>query len=142
MKLIIGKLMILIAMGFLIFGNAEVWGENWKFVSKNKVGDESYYDADSVTRPSKGIVRVLTKLVFSEKSVNREVEKLGSSYKDMSHRVMLNEVNCMERKAAFLEVTTYSKKGAILSTIKPNELIWVNIPPGSSGEVVYKLLCK
>ena len=142
MKLMTGKLIIIIATGLLLFGNAEVWGENWKFLLKNKAGDEGYYDADSVTRPSKGIVRVLTKVVFSEKSINREAEKLGSSYKDMSHRVILHEMNCMEKKGAFLEITTYSKKGAILSSIKPNELTWVKIPPDSIGEALYKLLCK
>jgi hypothetical protein len=142
MKLMIGKLIIVIATGLLFFGNAEVWGENWKFVLKNKAGDEGYYDADSVIRPSKGIVRVLTKVVFSEKTINGQVEKLGSSYKDMSHRVILQEMNCMEKKGAFLEITTYSKKGAILSSIKPNELTWVKIPPESIGEALYKLLCK
>ena len=143
MKLMIGKLMVILTvMGLLIFGNGEVWGENWKFVLKNKAGDDVYYDADSVTRPSKGIVRVLTKVVLSEKTVNREVERLGPSYKDMSHRVILQEMNCMEKKGAFLEITTYSKKGNILSSIKPNEATWVSIPPESSGEPVYKLLCK
>ncbi len=142
MKLMTGKLIIIIATGLLLFGNAEVWGENWKFLLKNKAGDEGYYDADSVTRPSKGIVRVLTKVVFSEKNINREGEKLGSSYKDMSHRVILHEMNCMEKKGAFLEVTTYSKKGIVLSSIKPNEVTWVKIPPESIGEALYKILCK
>jgi hypothetical protein len=142
MKLMIGKLIIIIATGLLLFGNTEVWGENWKFVLKSKAGDDSYYDADSVIRPSKGIVRVLTKVVLSEKSVNREVERLGASYKDMTHRVILQEMNCMEKKGAFLEITIYSKKGNILSSIKPNEVTWVNIPPESIGEAVLKLLCK
>jgi Surface-adhesin protein E len=142
MKLMIGKLMIIVATGLLLFGNAEVWGENWKFVLKNQAGDDGYYDADSVIRPSKGNVRVLTKVVFSEKSVNREVEKFGSSYKDMTHRVILFEMNCNEKKGAFLEVTTYSKKGTIISSIKPDEAIWTDNPPKSIGEGLYKLLCK
>jgi hypothetical protein len=142
MKLMIGKLMIIVATGLLLFGNAEVWGENWKFVLKNKAGDDGYYDADSIIRPSKGIVRVSTKVVLSEKSVNREVEKFGSSYKDMTHRVILQEMNCMEKKGAFLEITTYSKKGNIISFIKPDESTWTAIPPDSIGEDLYKVLCK
>jgi len=142
MKLTISKLMIILAIGCLTFGSAEVWGEDWKFVLKNKGGDDGYYDADSLVRPSKGIVRVSMKVVYSEKSLNREAEKLGASYKDLSHRIILLEMNCIEKKEAFLEITAYSKKGKAISSIKPDKPIWVAHPPESIGEGLHKLLCK
>jgi hypothetical protein len=142
MKLMIGKLIIIVATGLLLFGYAEVWGADWKPLRPSKDGDSYYYDASSIVRPSKNIVRGLIKRVYSEKSLNREVEKLGSTYKDMSHRIILWEMNCIEKKAAFIEITTYSKKGAVLSSIKPDKPSWAAIPPESISEELYKLLCK
>src|SRR4030042_4876020 len=142
MKLTIGRLMIILVIGCLAFSSAEVWGEDWKFILKNRSGDDGYYDADSLIRPSKGIVRVSLKVVFSEKSVNQETEKMGQSYKDLSHRIILLEMNCIEKKEAFLEITAYSKKGKAISSIKPDKPIWVAHPPESIGEGLHKLLCK
>jgi hypothetical protein len=138
----IGKLIIIVATGLLVFSYAEVWGEDWKPLRQSKDGDSYYYDASSIVRPSKNIVRGLLKRVHSEKNINREVEKLGSTYKDLSHRIILWEMNCIEKKAAFVEITTYSKKGTVLSSVKPDKVIWAAIPPGSISEDLYKLLCK
>ncbi len=142
MKSTIVKLMIILVLGCIALSDAEVWGEDWKFILKNKGGDDGYYDADSLTHPSKGIIRVSLKVVYSEKSINREAEKLGASYKDLSHRIILLEMNCIEKKEAFLEVTAYSKKGKAISSIKPDKPIWVAHPPESIGEGLHKLLCK
>lgn len=142
MKAIIVKLMIILVMGCIALSDAEVWGENWKFIHKNRAGDDGYYDADNLTYPSKGIIRVTLKLVYSEKSINREVEKSGASYKDLSHRIILSEMNCIEKKEAFLEVTAYSKNGKAISSIKPEKQVWIATPPGSIGESLNKLLCK
>jgi hypothetical protein len=142
MKFITGKLIVILVMGCLAFSYAEVWGEDWKFILKNKVGDDVYYDADSLIRPSKGIVRVTVKVVYIEKNANREAEKLGSAYKDLSHRIILLEMNCMEKKEAFLEITAYSKKGKTISSIKPDKATWIATPPESIGEGLNKILCR
>jgi hypothetical protein len=51
-------------------------------------------------------------------------------------------MNCLEKKATFVEITTYSKKGTVLRSDKPVKISWVAIPPGSSSEELYRLLCK
>jgi hypothetical protein len=84
----LGKLVMIVVTGLLVFGNAEVWGEDWKPLRPSKDGDNYYYDASSIVRPSPNIVRGLLKRVYSEKSINREVEKLGSASKDLSHRTI------------------------------------------------------
>jgi len=142
MKLIVGKLIITVVTGLLVFGYAEVWGANWKFLRMNKGGDNCYYDTDSITRPSKNIVRGSVKIVYSQKSVNREVEKPGPSYKDLSHIIILLEMNCIEKKAAFLETTTYSKNEKIIQSIKVDSVKLVSILPETPGEDLYKALCK
>jgi hypothetical protein len=142
MKLITGKLIITVVTGLLVFGYAEVWGANWKFVRMNKGGDNCYYDADSIIRPSEKIVRGSVKIVYSEKSVKQEIERLGPSYKDLSYIIILWEMNCIEKKAAFLETTTYSKNEQIIKSIKVDTLTWASIVPDTIGEDLYKALCK
>ena len=142
MKCIIGKWIVIVAMGLLFFGNADVWGENWKPLRPSKDGDSNYYDADSITRPSKNIVRGSVKTVYSQKSVNREVQKLGPTYKDLSHKILLWEMNCSEKKVAFLQWTTYTKNGTIIKSIKPEMITWMSMVPETMGEDLYKLLCK
>jgi len=142
MKLMIGKLMITVVTGFLVFGYGEVWGADWKFIRMNKGGDSCYYDVASLIRPSEKIVRGSVKIVYSEKSVNREVERLGPSYKDLSHIIILWEMNCIEKKAAFLEITTYSKSEKIIKSNKVKTITWASIVPDTIGEDLYKLLCK
>jgi len=142
MKLMIGKLIITTVIGFLAFSYVEVWGADWKFLRMNKGGDHCYYDTESITRPSKNIVRGSVKIVYSQKNVNREVEKLGPSYKDLSHIIILLEMNCAEKKAAFLETTTYSKNEKIIQSIKVDSVKLVSILPETPGEDFYKALCK
>ena len=142
MKSRIGRLMIIIVTGLLVLSYAEVWGEDWKLIRKNKDGDSYYYDASNITRPSKNIVRGSVKMVYSEKSINREIEKLGSSHKDFSYRINLWEMNCSEKKVAFLQTTTYSKNGTIIKSIKFDKITWMSIVPDTMGEDLYKALCK
>jgi hypothetical protein len=142
MKLMIGKLIITIVTGLLVFGYAEVWGAEWKFLRMNKGGDSCHYDADSIIRPSEKIVRGSVKIVYSEKSVNREIERLGPSYKDLSHIIILWEMNCTEKKVAFLQTTTYSKNETLIKSVKFSTLTWASIVPETMGEDLYKALCK
>jgi hypothetical protein len=142
MKSMIGKLIIIVATGLLLFGYAEVWGEDWKFIRKSKDGDSYYYDGDNISRPSKNIVKGSVKMVYSEKSKNREIDKLGPSYKDLSYRINLWEMNCIEKKVAFLEITTYTKNGTIIKSIKVDSIKWASIVPETMGEDLYKALCK
>jgi hypothetical protein len=142
MKLMIGKLVIIVVTGLLVFSYAEVWGEDWKFIRKSKDGDSYYYDASGIVRPSKNIVRGSVKMVYSEKNINREIEKLGSSHKDFSYRINLWEMNCSEKKVAFLQITTYTKNGSVIKSIKLDTITWMSIVPDTMGEDLYKALCK
>jgi hypothetical protein len=134
--------LVVIFIGLSILTYAEVWGEDWKFIRMNQSGDNCYYDADSITRPSKNIVRGSVKIVYSEKSVNREIERLGPAYKDLSHVIILWEMNCIEKKAAFLETTMYSKNEEIIKSFKVGSVKMVSIVSDSMGEDLYKALCK
>lgn len=142
MKCMIGKWMIIVVTGLLVFNYGMVWGEDWKFIRNNKNGDSYYYDTSNIVRPSKDIVRGSVKIVYSEKSINQEVQRQGSTYKDLSHRIVLWEMNCSEKKVAFLQTDFYSKKGSIIRSIKLDKITWLTIAPDTMGEDLFKLLCK
>ena len=57
-----------ILIGLAIFGYAEVWGADWKLYGVHE-NFSAYYDAQSITRPSKNIVRVWIRWDWTEKGV-------------------------------------------------------------------------
>jgi hypothetical protein len=65
MKSLLGKLGVVL-IGLAIFGYAEVWGADWKLLGTNEQ-ISTYYDAQSITHPSENIVRVWTRMDFTEK---------------------------------------------------------------------------
>ena len=129
-----------VLIGFLIFGYAEVWGEDWNLYgsSENYLG---YYDTQSITRPSKDIVRVWERFNFTEKGVLDMVRKFGKKYENLSHSIDLSEINCVEKTTRYLSKVSYDNKwGVIYSSSSPQELDFV--VPESLVENLYKEVCK
>jgi len=50
------------------------------------------YDADSITRPSKSIVRVWVKLEYTDRGVIEMVKNVGKNAENLSHAVALDEI--------------------------------------------------
>jgi hypothetical protein len=139
MKSLLGKLGVIL-IGLAILGCAEVWGADWKFYgsTENYLG---YYDAQSITSPSKNIVRVWTRLVWTEKGVLGWVEDLGEKCENLSHTIFLQEVNCAEKKLRLLSETHYDNKGSVIKSFSsPGE--WRFIIPETVTESLYKEICK
>jgi len=131
---------ILVIIGLAIFGNAEVWGADWKlyFVHENLL---AYYDAQSINHPSKNIIRVWTRWDYKEKGVLGWVGKGGKKYENLSQSIILSEINCIEKKVRDMSVTSYDNRGDIIdSSNSPSE--WNFIVPESNGENLYKEVCK
>jgi hypothetical protein len=127
-------------IGLIIFIYAEVWGADWKNYA---VTDYyfPYYDAQSITRPSKNIVRVWVKYNWTEKGIIDCVEKLGKKYENVSHTIALRGINCTEKMARIQSTTYYDNKGGVISsTDSPSE--WSFIIPESVDELLYKEVCK
>jgi hypothetical protein len=129
-----------ILIGLAIFGYAEVWGADWKFYGATE-NYLNYYDAQSITRPSKNIVRVWIKFDYTEKGVMDWVGDFGKKYENLSHSIDLTEINCIEKTIHSLSATHYDNKGgAIYSDSSPTKLFF--IIPESVGENLYKEVCK
>jgi hypothetical protein len=130
-----------ILVGVAIFGYAEVWGADWKLYNSSEKF-MAYYDAQSITHPSKNIVRVWASNSWTEKGVRDMVGSLGKKFMDVRHSVLLWEINCVEKKYHYLAVTSYSNKGDVIYFDDSSPTDWDFIIPESLAELLYKKVCK
>jgi hypothetical protein len=132
---------VLFVIGFTMFANTEVCGEDWKFYSQTAEA-LYYFDAKSETPSDKNVIRVQVRLNFTDKGLNEMVEKFGERYRNISHELNDYEINCADKMFRVLAVTRYSKEGKILLTVSRDEAGWTSIPPDSTSESLYKEVCK
>lgn len=128
-----------ILIGLIIFGYAEVRGEDWVRYGKKKTGSY-YYDRQSVTRQSKDIVGVCNKIVFTNKGVAKIVERLGKSYESVGYVISLKEINCTDKTQHWISSNVYSKKGELLST-PPCNIEWESIIQGTLSDILLQKVC-
>ncbi len=123
-----------VLIGLVIFTYAEVWGSDWKQWIRSSDKSIYYYDIESITRPSKNIVRVWTKYDFDK----------GDKTKDsLDCQLTLYEINCAQRIARQLSVSTYTKEGKLVMEGSGVYLkAWFLIEPESTAEVLLKAVCK
>jgi len=118
----------------------DVYGADWKFLYFYDYSSD-YYDAQSITHPSKNIVRVWTRSDFTEKGKIDAVGRLGKKFENLNHTIDLWEINCVEKMYRTLSGNAYDNKGeAIFFYSSPSE--WNFIVPESRGEILYEKTCK
>ena len=143
MKSLPVKLGAILATGFTIFAYAEVWGADWKLYDSNNLR-KSYYNANSITRPSKNIVRVWVRWNFTEKGVMDMVRSAGKKLEKLEYSISLNEINCEEKTHRFLSSIYYDNNGKMIYTIPSSKLPteWLSIVPESNADNLCKTICK
>jgi hypothetical protein len=130
-----------VLIGLALFTYAEVWGAEWKLYDSNE-DFLCYYDIESITHPSKNIVRVWVKWDFSEKGVMYYMGKFGIKYMSLSHSINLPEINCLEKTIRSLSLTYYDNEGEVIYSFSSPSSKWDFIPPETIGEILYKEVCK
>ena len=128
-----------ILIGLVIFGYAEVWGEDWVRYGKRKIASY-YYNQQSVTRQSEDIVKVWNKIVFTKKGVEKIVERLGKSYENAGYDISLKEINCTDKTQRSISSNIYSRKGELLST-PPYNIEWEPITQGTLSDILLQKVC-
>ena len=123
------------------FGYAEVWGADRKFILGTSTGNW-YYDAESITRPSKDVVKVWEKIVYKEKGIIEMVEKFGKKYESVSYSLAVVEFNCAEKQIQGLSLDDYSTDGKKLFASSHLKEKWSFAVPGSVSGSLYGILCK
>jgi hypothetical protein len=102
---------------------------------------ESYYDTESIiTYLAEDIVQVWSKTIYSDegkKSLQQDFE-----VPDISESKSLQDFNCHTRETRTITAAYYNsfQKEVINAGDKPSG--WMNIPPGSRAENLYKMVCR
>jgi len=137
-----GRILFMMAafIGLATIGYVESWGADWKVYGETGFG-VSYYDSGSITHPSKDIVRVWTKTVYSRNGAIRLVIRYGSRYENLSHSVRLREINCVDKTYRFLSMQNYSQDGVVLFS-EEGKKEWDFIVPDSMDESLYQEVCR
>jgi hypothetical protein len=136
----------LFVIGLTIFTYAGVWGEDWKSFGTTWQGD-LYYDVKSITRPSKDIVRVWTKLITNEtgKVAFRSLIEFSrrsplDAKIEITHNLRLIEYNCIERQSRVLKNDYYSENFILYSEKDIGK--WDYVSPESLEEKLLRAVCK
>lgn len=123
-------------------------GEKWVDYSygmkaNNTIDGVHYYDAGSMTRPSKHIVRAWEKKVFTEEG-GREYAKSvfpERTVTDFREAKTFVEVNCATNERRVLTLLYYnSQREVVERTDKATP--WIAIREGQVGDLLRKSVCK
>ena len=139
MKSLLGKVGVIL-IGLAIFGYAKAWGEDWKLYGSTE-NHKAYYDTQSITHPSKNIVKVYLKWDYTKKGVMNWVNDYGKEYENISHSIFLHEINCVENKLRRLSATNYDHKGNVIDSISSKSK-WMFFIQESRGGGLFKEVCK
>ena len=133
---------ILGVIGYLIlFCHAQGWGADWKLYSQTPEA-LYYFDVRSVSPSHENIISVQVKLDFTDKGVIEMVEQFGKDYQNISYELDQYEIDCADKQFRISSVTCYSKNGGILLRVSREGSQWVPVPPDSTSESLWKLLCQ
>jgi hypothetical protein len=132
---------IFVVVGHLIFFfHIQGWAADWKlFLTTNH--RHFYYDAESITHSSEGVVRVWCKQAFTEKGVIDMVGILGENFKTLSYWMDLYEVHCTDKKFRRLSSVAYSADGKILHSFEYQGPEWYSISP-MLLDILYNSVCE
>ena len=123
-----------------MFGYAEVRGEDWKLYEDNELFT-SDYDTQSITHPSKNIVRVWVRVFFNEKVIKERIE-FGEKYINVQYYITLIEYDCVERKRKFLTMTYYDKNAIPVESVNFEKRGYDFIRPETPDEKLIEAVCK
>jgi hypothetical protein len=133
---------IFFIIGLSIFGYAEVWGQDWKYYGETYIG-RWLYDAKSLTRPSRDIVRIQEKQIYTEEGVYFMKKEMEDRGENLSYSIALEEIDCRNKKFRVLQITHYSKSGEILFFHNCSDIrYWEYVVPNTVKEILLKAVCK
>lgn len=115
-------------------------GEVWKYYFSN-AGYFAYYNAQSITHPSKDVFIVWVRRNLSERFVREFVREHGKQFEKLNYSKQSVEVNCFEKKTRSLSMATYNNEGILIfSSNRPWE--WSFVIPGLENYSLCREVCK
>jgi hypothetical protein len=124
-------------------GPAWCAGQDWMLLDENK--DSSfYYDQSGHKEAKEGIVRVMTRTVYTKQGKAEALKMLknADNLKNLSESRYLHDLNCDTEQSRLLEASHLDKKGVTLkSTDLASATEWEEIPPNARMRLVLQEAC-
>jgi hypothetical protein len=120
-------------------------GATWINYNTDREANKDYYDAESITYPAKGIVRVWEKRIYSAAGRNSLEKNFGIKGATVSEGRSLDEVNCLTREYRMTNIMALDSSGEIVFNVNDkmfHDGDWEAVPPESIIEFLYKEVCK
>jgi hypothetical protein len=140
MKPFLSKQGVVFVLLMTIFVCADACAENWRVYFSTGT-ESSYYDLDSITLISKGVVRVWTQAIYTQTGIAEQVKAFGVEFESLHHSRGLWEISCAEKKMRLLGTVYYSRNGMVLFS-SPYGCNWCGLPPGNIGMKLMQEICK
>jgi len=129
----------IIFIGLTIFTCTEAWGQDWRLYGEDGFAIY-YYDAEKIIRPSKNIVRVWSKVIYTKEGAMGLATRLGKEIRTLSFSIDLSEFDCAKREYKELQRTFFSQRATYLG--EDRNLLWGYVSQGTIQERLYKIICK
>jgi len=126
-------------IGLAIFTCTEAWGQDWRLYGEDGFATY-YYDAEKLIRPSKNIVRVWSKVVYTKEGAMGLATRLGKGFRTLGFSIDLSEFDCVKGEYKELQRTFFSQRATYLG--EQSDLSGGYISDGSIQEKLYKIVCK
>ena len=136
MKLLLGKLGVVLIIGIVTFGCAGMRGVSWKSLSSTDLYEGFYYVSKSHLL-YKGTVLVSVKLEYTEKGIAEHIKEFGKDYENLSYSLQSWEVDCRAKTERILFNNRYSAEGNLINTKSA-----IGRLSKSIGESLSEVVCK
>lgn len=144
------KIFFLSFVVLLFFLVSQAHGAEWLSIGKDRLGNELFYDPDTITKLTTGIAKIWIKGIYSSEGKKERIQERIKSklsvdnYDKLCYVQELQEINCVKREYRVLAYTDYSSDGGILNRFiieQQPSVGWEPIPPDSMGEIIDKIVC-
>ena len=133
--------LVLAVIGFIFFCFTEGWGAEWKLYAMTVEGSW-FYDVTGTTLPSKDIVRVPVKAIYTDIGKMSFAKELEEKFRTVSFALLLCEIHCVDKKVRVLSRFIYSTNGDILNSFSNEDATWSFFTPDSKTDGLFKSVCK
>jgi len=134
----------------LVFLVSQTEGAEWASIGPDSLGNEFFYDRETLTELPTGVIKVWSMEVYSDEGKERYIQEWtnkglnANSLRKLNHTVDLVEIDCSTRGLRIKATSEHSIDGVVLDsstfTQQPSEG-WESLSPGSSWEGLYRAVC-
>jgi len=139
----IGLAVLYIAIGLPLAPSAFCADPDW-FLLDESQDSSFFYDRSGTTKPKEGVVRVRTRVVYTEQGKAEAVKALGAvpEAAKLYESRYIYDIDCAEREARLLAASHFDKSGGILKTVDLSAFTdWEYLPPMTRMAVVANETC-